>query len=333
MLRARARRASSRPRRHKLVARVGVTLVELLVALVLAALVSSAVVRSRAQSQGAATDALATADARRQLRAGTGAVLATLRGAAPAGGDLLALADSALELRATLGASVACDALPAAIDRPPSVTLLAPPVNDGVARPPTLATDASGWHDAPAPGDVMLALVHDDPARVADPRWRWRSAMVVDASAALAPCLGAVAAPTVRVALATSLADAVSAGTPVRLLRRGRWSVYRSGSRWYLGWHDVTASGAGLDVVQPVSGPHDVRDARGSWRAALAFRGTDADGRDVAEVLDTRVASDVASLARVATLTLRAQSPVARRAGAPAAESLSTVVALRNRAP
>ena len=155
--------------------RRGATLVELVVALLLAGVVAAAVARSRSTSHAASTDALARAEARRQLRAGAGAVLATLRGVAPAGGDLLAVADSVLELRITLGASALCAHAPAAVDAAPSATILAPDV---------AGEAAAGWADAPDAGDRLLVLARvpgvdaDDSLAAGAAGWRWHSAVV-----------------------------------------------------------------------------------------------------------------------------------------------------------
>ena len=303
--------------------RRGTTLVELLVALVLAAVVATAVARSRSTSHAAGTDALARADARRQLRAGAGAVLATLRGTAPAGGDLLALADSALELRITLGASTLCAHAPAAVDAPPVAIVLAP----AGAREGTAA-----WSDAPDAGDRLLVMAREPApdataaAPVGSARWRWHSATVADAGAPVrVACMGAASALALRVPLVAPLPAGVHVGAPVRLLRRGRWSVYKSGVRWYLGWRVADAGGVGRDVVQPGSGPHDVAVGSGARRPALAF-GVAVQGDDDA----VAVAPASASLARVRALSLRAQAPARRADGAVVAESLAVAGAFRN---
>lgn len=320
--RALARRGATLRRGAPL--RRGATLVELLVALLLAGVVVAAVARSRASSHTAGSDALARAEARRQLRAGAGAVLATLRGIAPAGGDLLALADSALELHITLGASVLCAHAPAGLDTPPSAVLLAP----AGAREGTAA-----WADAPDAGDRLLVMARDadgpnagDSVPPAPARWRWYAATVADGGTPVrTTCMGAADALALRVPLAAPLPAIVHVGAPVRLLRRGRWSVYRSGRRWYLGWRDVDAGGAGLDVVQPVSGPHDLAAGSGAPRPALAF-GDAIRARDDAGATE----GAVPRLAQVRAVSLRAQAPAVRADGAAVAESLAIAGAFRN---
>jgi hypothetical protein len=289
--------------------RAGVTLVELLVALVLTGIVVGALLRSRSASHEVARDALARGEARRQLRAGMGAVLATLRGASPAGGDLLALADTALELHVTLGATAWCASAPAMPDVPPTATILAP-----------TGADVAAWLDAPAPGDALLVLVHDPPADTSvspGTAWRWQRVMVAAAGIpGRSTCMGGEHRATLRVPLVGAPWLTPPAGSPARLLRRARWSVYRSRGRHYLGWRDAAAGGAALDVVQPVSGPHDVRDIAGERHAGVTFAFLDTAGAPA-----TRAA-------RVATIRVRAWTTT--EGTVVGAESLVVAAALRN---
>ncbi|HKR08492.1 MAG TPA: hypothetical protein VJS39_04820, partial [Gemmatimonadaceae bacterium] len=52
--------------------------------------------------------------------------------------------------------------------------------------------------------------------------------------------------------------DAVRAGSPVRFVRRGRYSLYRaSDGDWYLGYRRCNAIGASVcGAIQPLSGPY-----------------------------------------------------------------------------
>lgn len=234
------------------------SLIELLVVLVVGGVLAAAVARSRATTRDAAAGAIAGADARRQLRAGLLGVEATLRGAAD--GDVLAVDDTVLELRVATGASVVC-AVAAPGEWPPWATLLAP-APDRVQ---------AAWHDAPAPGDELLALARAPGDSGA--AWRWHRVRVADApSPVRTDCGGRAGAPALRVPLDAPLPDEWAAtGTPVRLLRRARWSVYRSGARWWLGWRDARPDGR-LDVVQPVAGPHDRRASPAApWTAGVRF--------------------------------------------------------------
>lgn len=249
-----------------MLSRRGVTLFELLVTLVVGGAIAAAVARSRATTRGAGEGALAAAEARRQLQSALAGIEASVRSLDADGDDLLALADTALELRVSLGASIVCAASPPFV-LPAWVALLAP---DDVRAP---GSAQATWHDAPAPGDALLLLARATVDGDTTPRWRWRTLRVTDVpSAARLDCAGRTGAAALRVPVDLPVPDeSGAAGTPVRLLRRARWSAYRSGGRWFLGWRDASADGT-LDVVQPVTGPHDVRDAAGgAWRSGIRF--------------------------------------------------------------
>jgi type II secretory pathway pseudopilin PulG len=58
--------------------------------------------------------------------------------------------------------------------------------------------------------------------------------------------------------LSAPLSPRVKVGTPVRFIRRGRYSLYRaSDGRWYLGYRRCNAVGASAcGAIQPLSGPY-----------------------------------------------------------------------------
>ena len=60
------------------------------------------------------------------------------------------------------------------------------------------------------------------------------------------------------VVLSTSLSDHVHRGAPVRFIRRGRYSLYRSSDgSWYLGYRRCNAMGPSVcGAIQPLSGPY-----------------------------------------------------------------------------
>jgi type II secretory pathway pseudopilin PulG len=155
------------------------------------------------------------------------------------------MADSALELFSGIGASVACRALSAN-----SVAL--------AAESPTANTLTSFLLD-PDTGDVAL-IYRRDSADADGDRWdRYRIA-------ALTPrvgepdCLAEGVAPGEGFVLAVQqpFESALQPGTPVRFIRRGRYSLYRSSdAQWYLGYRRCNAIGASVcGAIQPISGPY-----------------------------------------------------------------------------
>lgn len=233
--------------------RRGVTLVELLVALVLGTLVLGLAVDLVVRQQRAVGVLHARRLAREQLRAGAEIAAHTLRGAtldtlAPEGSDLRAVVDTALEVRATIGAAVACRAVGSTLE-------LLPRAAAGAAS----AWALTGWISPPRPGD--LALIHDA-GTVDAPRDAWVAREVVSLATAATACAGsplhaAVGGAAVggwRLELAPGPALAVSGGTPVRFLRLRRLSLYRDGTgSWQLGVRERDADG--WSTTQPVAGP------------------------------------------------------------------------------
>lgn len=238
--------------------RRGATLLELVVALLLAGVVAAAVARSRHGTGGSGARDVADAAARRQLRAAAAALPVALRAIAP--GDVRAMQDTALDLRATLGGGIVC-------------------ATDVAAAVVVVATElpGAGWAAPPHDGDTLLVLAPVTSDTGGDDAWRWRALRVAgDATPAQAPCLTSPVAAVVRVPVAAAdlaIGPSIGAllpGAATRLVRRARWSVYRAGDgRWYLGYRE--AVGAGLAGVQPVSGPHDVVDGGGVRRPGVRF--------------------------------------------------------------
>lgn len=221
--------------------RQGVTLVELLVALTLAAVVlgSATTVLLRQHRAAAALGSALATDA--QLRGATGALAAELAVLSTSAGDLTAgeASDTALQLRSLVSRGVACD-------EGVGVIIVA----DEAGEPPG-ALDGS----VPKVGDSLWWYAGDSTGR-------WRSARIASADSIIAPCplTSASARPARR--LGTVGADTVPAGAPLRITRSVRYAFYLSGDgSWQLGmreWIDATARFA---APQPVAGPFVMRHA------------------------------------------------------------------------
>ncbi|HVH38933.1 MAG TPA: hypothetical protein VM764_02830 [Gemmatimonadaceae bacterium] len=114
-------------------------------------------------------------------------------------------------------------------------------------------------------GDLLSILVVDSLALGA----RWEESLVdsVTVRTTASPCGSADGwglpaddgSPRLRLVLRDSLPGALQAGAPVRVSRRGRVSLYESGTGdWMIGWRrcaDVLPSGVACGVIQPVAGP------------------------------------------------------------------------------
>lgn len=253
--------------------RRGASLVELLVAMTLAAVVLGAatttVLRQRRESDVHA----ARVQAESQLHAALGEMQSTLEGLSSAAGDLAPgeARDTALQLRIVVATAVACDS-------GAGVVIL--------AADDTSENRASGFAAAPRAGDTVWW----HPPGAAS----WAARRVIDISTSSGGCAiaGAGMQSTLRLAFATP--DTVPRGAPIRLTRQTRFSFYHAGDgTWQLGiaeWSDVLHAFA---PPQPVAGPF-THVAPGGARTG--FRYFDVAG---AELTPGANGADVANIARV----------------------------------
>ena len=223
-------------------ARRGSSLAELVVAFtvltILSALAAAALVGAerRMRAGNAATAA------ERALREGAAVLTSELAAA----DSIVARGDTAVDFLGVVGVSVVC----VAIDR----TLVVPPSVTAGAIPFTV------WRSPPSVGDVV-ALFEPNVAR-----WRYsRVDSVVSRGdgAGCTPSLGllsvadsAARRPVTRFVLDTPLPESLPVGAPARLMRRGRWALYRGGDgQWALGFRACDPI-IGCGTAQPASGPY-----------------------------------------------------------------------------
>jgi hypothetical protein len=175
----------------------------------------------------------------------------------------------------------------------------------------------------PAAGDSAWLLVADDTA----PRWEGRA--VTAARRTTTACGGA---PGVLLDLSAPAPAGTASGTPARLTRRARWSLYRSadGQSW-LGFREWSVSLSRFDVVQPVAGP---LAADASAAAGLRFRYLDASGVELPPgALDTRTVARVEMVLRAPRLAGRAPRPGEPGLASRDSETVAVAVHATGRAP
>jgi len=230
------------------------------------------------------------------------------------------LADSAVEIFASLGSSVVCQIAGSEIGLPAGTTPRGNTLTALLAQPDT--------------GDLALFLRDS-----ADDGSLWERHRIAAFSArskatTCPPSTGFAAADDIAtgtafvVVLSTSLSDHVHPGSPVRFIRRGRYSLYRSSDgSWYLGYRRCNALGPSVcGAIQPLSGPyHSYSSNPGS--TGLLFEFFDASG--------IRLTPGSASLA-LARIDITARSErgpsvvVENRNWIPA-DSATVSIAVRNR--
>jgi hypothetical protein len=168
---------------------------------------------------------------------------ADIRGSSP--GDTLRMwADSAVELFTTIGTSVVCR----------TVTSTAFALADESDKGSAL----SSFLLYPDTGDI--ALLYRDAPDASGSRWERHRIAAFAPRLGGAGCLLYDADPVEGFALTlrSPPTGVVKAGTPIRFLRRGRYSLYRSSDAdWYLGYRRCNAIGvSSCSAIQPVSGPY-----------------------------------------------------------------------------
>src|SRR5690349_8392925 len=157
------------------------------------------------------------------------------------------LSDSAIEFFSTIGSSVVCERLGDS--------------EVGLSSSASLTSFAT----QPDTGDVAVFYTDSGP-----PSQRWQRTRIAGFTARTAATTcpptspfstgsdAGSAASAFFVSLQTPLSPDVHAGSPVRFVRRNRYSLYRaSDGEWYLGYRRCNAIGqSNCGTVQPLSGPY-----------------------------------------------------------------------------
>jgi hypothetical protein len=203
-------------------------------------------------------------------------------------------ADSAIEFFANVGSSVVCQIIGNEV---------------GLPSPRPSSSSLSAFLIEPDTGDIAVFY-----GRSEDGAEKWNQYRVAGfGSRPLASSCPAVSGMSQQseidtggngfvVTLGAPLGSETRVGSPVRFVRRVRYSLYRAGDgQWYLGYRRCNAVGVSVcGAIQPVSGPYRAysSDSRAS---GLVFEYFDASGQSLAPV------SSPLALARV-DVTARSES-------------------------
>jgi prepilin-type N-terminal cleavage/methylation domain-containing protein len=295
----------------------GFTLVELLVAMIVAGVVLTLITLTALRQQRLLSDLSDDASLAAQLREAAAILPVDIRALSATAGDVRDARDTALELRATIASGVVCDTA--------GRSLVLPPATDGA--------DTYASYTSPVePGDSAWLLTPTDSVDTWQPR-----AITSVGSAAPGQCAGGgplladsvARRPRVQIALDSASAIVVVPGRPLRVTRPVRYSLYRSSDgSWNLGEREWNSAQLGFNGIQPVAGPLLSASARGG---GLAFA-----------YLDSTLASMPIPLAApralaAITLTLRGDTRNAVRALGAArtrgtrTDSISVSVLVHNR--
>lgn len=233
--------------RWRVHARPGVTLIEVVVAMVVAGVILSVVGAISVHQQRLLAEIADGVAVTGRLREISSILPIDLRGTAVAAGDVREATDTSIELRATIASAVVCDTSS-------DVLRLAPAIA-GVTTYASVATAIDS-------GDTAWVFTPGDSID------EWRPSAVAAVStvsvgsgqcSASGPRLGDSARALPRIALRLEPAPASARallGLPVRVTRSLRVSLYRSADGgWYVGEHDWNATTRRFNTIQPVSGP------------------------------------------------------------------------------
>jgi hypothetical protein len=221
--------------------RRGGTLVELLIALPLAALLAAVAAATLIGSWRLVRRGNASIGAMREMRHAQATIDSELRPLRAR--DLRVASDTALEFDALLGAGVVCDSHTGTADRV-DVAAFDPTDSRGISWASSVQVgDVLNLWRAVSSGDSML-VAHR--TTVQDVAW--------GAACAASPWLTDwVDRRTVRFTLSDPSPTPLVVGAPISAHRPTRLSLYRSSAAWYLGKR--TRNGGAWDVIQPIAGP------------------------------------------------------------------------------
>jgi prepilin-type N-terminal cleavage/methylation domain-containing protein len=249
-------RVAALPRRGRRAPRLGFTLVELMIALVLVGIVGGTVMTLLLRQQRFYRAAGELVQTRSQIRQAIAILPNDLRGLSAPSLDVTEMRDSMIDFLAPTGSGIICSVDPAA----------GGVQNLYLAPTSTVRGAATNWSSAPQKGDLVAVL--DDGTGA----FRAPVSLVADAGGAVTStlttrCTGLpytdpvqdAGKARIRITIPAPVVVAPQlgpvAGAPVRFLRRVRYSLYKEADQqWYLGYREH--DGAAFGPARPVSGPY-----------------------------------------------------------------------------
>jgi type II secretory pathway pseudopilin PulG len=295
----------------------GFSLLELLGVIAIGTLAAEAIVTTLMRQQQFYRAATELRSARAEVRDAVEVLSSDIRGMSA--GDTRLRADSALELFAEIGVSIVCQVAGNEVGLPPShvsgntlTSILTDPDTGDIA---TFYVDSAGtgarWMQYRLAGFELRNL---------------------DSTCGTSGFSSATDRGVLQKGFALTISGAIpsgiGAGTPVRFLRRARYSLYRaSDGKSYLGYRRCNALGPSVcGTIQPLSGPY-LRYSTDEHATGLRFEYFDDSG---AHLDPTAPATALARIDISARSASGQRNPFSRR-GANISDSGTVSVALRNR--
>jgi prepilin-type N-terminal cleavage/methylation domain-containing protein len=328
--------------------RRGLSLVEIMVALVLLGIVSGVIMRVVQRQQRFYQGVNQIVVQRSQLRQATSVLPIDLRGLSSVGNDILVASDSSIVFNVTVGTGVVCELSG----------------NSAVAMPPeVLANDQNitSWYGYGKPDpknkpkSAYTVYIYNDSSSLGNQDDVWQPFTLADVTGDKTKCVGGATPfttigdvgkerPVLTLKNPTGvpndpvtggpLSQYVGVGAPVRIVKQVRYKLFKaSDGKWYLGYSDYNATTSDFDPLSPVSGPYDAYSTSSSG-TGIGFRYYDVDGNEIASGAGP---TDRAKIARVDLIARARTSSNVRAAGFQNGanqqykDSLAVSVMLRNR--
>ncbi len=298
--------------------RRGMTLPEVLVAIILLAIVGGGITRVMVKQQQYYKDASKTAGSKRELRLGASVLPAELRSISSSGGDILEMSESEVYMRAYIGSSIVCART--------TDNIWVPPAN--LAR-----HTLTSFVTQPVVGDTVFVYNENILRGSEDDLWEMRTIIATDNSAAACPgapytdpVLDPPAAKNrIRYQLDAALPDSVKVGAVIRFSRPVTYRIYQETSgAWYLGLEEYT--GGAWAAPSPVSGPYRPFASGDASPSGLQFRYYDSLGTRITNMNEKSRVSRVDVFLR----TNAGASAITERNGNALRDSVLMRVAIRN---
>ena len=298
--------------------RRGMTLPEVLIAIIILAIVGTALTRVLVKQQQFYKDASATTVSKRELRLGASVLPSELRSISSSGGDILEMSESEITMRAYTGTSVICA-------RTPNDEIWLPPANLDIH---TLTSFVS----EPQVNDTVFIYNENTEKGSEDDLWEQRYITAVGTSTA--HCVGAPytdatfdppgTKPRYHITLDSDLPAEVLVGAVIRFSRPVRYKIYQEASgNWYLGLQQYDGA---WGAASPMAGPYRAFTAGDNGLTGLQFRYYDTLGTRITAMANR---TDVAR-ADVYLRTNAGTSAITERNGATLRDSVLMRVAIRN---
>ena len=305
------------PDSRRLAGRRGLTLPELLVAILLLSIVGTGLTRVIMKQQQYYKDATLSAGAKRELRLGATALPSELRSISSSGGDILTMTESEMLMRAYIGSSIICE-------KPAADEIWVPPIN-------LTHHKLTSFIVRPQVGDSVFLFNENNLKGAQDDQWEVRGIIATDSDPG--HCIGAPFTDVAQDAserriwfkLHAAVPDSVKVGAVVRFSRPVKYKIYQEASgKWYLGLQEHLAGSWGS--YSPLAGPYSPFASGDNGTTGLQFRYFDSLGVRVTNMANNKDVSRVDVFLR----TDAGVAAITERHGNTLRDSVLMRVAIRN---